>query len=651
VTLEFWLNWSAFANNDALALEFTPNFNDNNGGFLVDPNAPQASGRFGVGFGNNSSRNDAYFVRPTAGAWHYYAIVLDPTAPAAQQITPYVDGQPVSFVKTANGTGATFANSTLYFMSRAGAALFGQGNMDELAIYTRSLTASEVASRYAAGVNVPPTASFTASPTTANPGQTVSFNGSASADSDGSIAKYEWDLDGNGTYETDTGTTATTTKSYTTSGAVTVKLRVTDNKGATAETSRTVTVQRDPTAAFTLSPNPADSGQTVTFNGSTSSDPDGSIAKYEWDLDGNGSYETDAGTTATTTRSYTAAGTVNVGLRVTDNNGATNTVTHALTVNGAPTASFTVSPNPAQTRGTVTFNGSASSVSGGTITKYEWDLDGNGSYETNTNATATTTKVYDTESTITVGLRVTASNGLTATTTRSLTIQSLYAQAVRTTAGLRAYWRLAETTGTTANDETTNNLDGTYENTPTLGAAGLLAGDSNRAVDLVRSSSERITVADNTLLDPTNLTLEAWVRPDSSLSFGQVRTIFAKSNSNANDFSYSLDYRRSGFTTNQLVFSVTTTSNTDYTVTQTLNSGTKYHIAATYNGSTMRIYVNGVQVGSGQSKTGNLRNSAQPLRIGAFWSSDYWDGAIDEAAVYSTALSAAQIQSHYTNGA
>ncbi|HMI69825.1 MAG TPA: LamG-like jellyroll fold domain-containing protein, partial [Solirubrobacteraceae bacterium] len=356
-------------------------------------------------------------------------------------------------------------------------------------------------------------------------------------------------------------------------------------------------------------------------------------------------------TTPTTTKSYTTAGTVNVGLRVTDNNGATATVTHALTVNGAPTASFTVSPNPAQTRGTVTFNGSASSVSGGTITKYEWDLDGNGSYETNTNATATTTKVYDTESTITVGLRVTASNGLTATTTRSLTIQSLYAQAVRTTAGLRAYWRLAETTGTTANDETTNNLDGTYENTPTLGAAGLLAGDSNRAVDLVRSSSERITVADNTLLDPTNLTLEAWVRPDSSLSFGQVRTIFAKSNSNANDFSYSLDYRRSGFTTNQLVFSVTTTSNTDYTVTQTLNSGTKYHIAATYNGSTMRIYVNGVQVGSGQSKTGNLRNSAQPLRIGAFWSSDYWDGAIDEAAVYSTALSAAQIQSHYTNGA
>jgi hypothetical protein len=298
----------------------------------------------------------------------------------------------------------------------------------------------------------------------------------------------------------------------------------------------------------------------------------------------------------------------------------------------------------------VSFNGSASSVVGGTITKYEWDLDGNGTYETVTNATATTTKVYDTESTITVGLRVTASNGLTGTTTRSLPIQSLYAQAVRTTAGLRAYWRLAETSGTNANDETANNLDGVYENTPTLGTAGLLVGDSNKAVDLASSQSERVTVADNTLLDPTNLTLEAWVRPDSSLSFGQTRTIFAKTNSNGNDFSYSLDYRRSGFTTNQLAFSVTTTSNTTYTVTQTLTSGTKYYVAATYNGSTLRIYVNGVEVGSGQAKTGNLRNSAQPLRIGSFWTSDFWDGAIDKAAVYSTALPAATLLAHYNNG-
>ncbi len=46
----------------------------------------------------------------------------------------------------------------------------------------------------------------------------MSFDASASSDSDGSITKYEWDLDGNGTYETNTGTTKTTTKSYAATG-------------------------------------------------------------------------------------------------------------------------------------------------------------------------------------------------------------------------------------------------------------------------------------------------------------------------------------------------------------------------------------------------------------------------------------------------
>ena len=65
------------------------------------------------------------------------------------------------------------------------------------------------------------------------------------------------------------------------------------------------------------------SGNSVSFNGSGSSDPDGTIAKYEWDFDGNGSYETNTGATATTTKSFPTAGNVTVGLRVTDNIGGT----------------------------------------------------------------------------------------------------------------------------------------------------------------------------------------------------------------------------------------------------------------------------------------------------------------------------------------
>ena len=177
----------------------------------------------------------------------------------------------------------------------------------------------------------------------------------------------------------------------------------------------------------------------------------------------------------------------------------------------------------------------------------------------------------------------------------------------------------------------------------------MLAGDTNRAADFTRTSSERVTVADNTLLDPTNVTLEAWVRPDSALSAGQIRTIIAKTNTSNSDLAYSLDYRRSG-TTNQLAFAISTGTTTTYTVTQTLNTGSTYHIVATYSGATMRIYVNGAEVGSGQAKTGNLRNSAQPLRIATAALANYWDGPIDEVAVYSTALPSATVLAHYNNG-
>ncbi len=64
---------------------------------------------------------------------------------------PYVDGAPVAYTKLSSGTGAgNFANSTLYFMSRAGSSLFGAGSLDEVAIYNRALSAAEIAAHFKA---------------------------------------------------------------------------------------------------------------------------------------------------------------------------------------------------------------------------------------------------------------------------------------------------------------------------------------------------------------------------------------------------------------------------------------------------------------------------------------------------------------------
>lgn len=71
-----------------------------------------------------------------------------------------------------------------------------------------------------------------------------------------------------------------------------------------------------PLSSFTA-PETAAPGQPVTFDARTSTDPDGTIREYAWDFDGNGSFETSAGSEPVYTRAFDR-GPVSVGLRVTD---------------------------------------------------------------------------------------------------------------------------------------------------------------------------------------------------------------------------------------------------------------------------------------------------------------------------------------------
>lgn len=168
--------------------------------------------------------------------------------------------------------------------------------------------------------NQAPTASFTAAPT----GLTADVDASASTDADGTIASYQWTWgDGIGF---NSGTCPTAAHAYATAGTYTITLTVTDNAGATSTTTRTVTVtapNQAPTASFTTSA----SGLTATTDGRASSDPDGTIASYQWAW-GDGA----TGTGATASHAYAAAGTYTVTLTVTDNVGAQGSTSASVTV-------------------------------------------------------------------------------------------------------------------------------------------------------------------------------------------------------------------------------------------------------------------------------------------------------------------------------
>jgi large repetitive protein len=275
--------------------------------------------------------------------------------------------------------------------------------------------ASAVATEDVAVGNQPPVASFEHSPASPSTGEQVTLT-STSIDPDGSITDYTWDLNGDGDFGDATGSTAQVI--FDSPGGHTVRLRVTDGDGATSTAEEVITAaNRPPTASFTSSPPDPKTGEQVTFT-STSTDPDDGIASYAWDLDADNQF--DDGTGPTAHKSFPAAGTYTVNLKVTDASGVTDTVSGTVDVaNRDPSASFTSSPSAPKTGDPVTFT-STSTDSDGTIASLGWDLDNDGQF--NDGAGQQAQKTFSVPGTYTIRLLVVDNDGGFAVATGSVQI-------------------------------------------------------------------------------------------------------------------------------------------------------------------------------------------------------------------------------------
>jgi PKD repeat protein len=255
-----------------------------------------------------------------------------------------------------------------------------------------------------------PTCNFTVSPTSGSIGDSILFDGSSSADSDGDIVDFTWNF-GDGSASVSTGTDPIISHSYTLAGTFTVTLNVTDDQGNVTTCSKTVVISSDaPDCAFTIGENPIDIGDFVSLDASASTDSDGTIVDFTWNF-GDGSPKISTGTDPSTSHQYNSAGTFTITLTVTDNDGNTSSCDDDIVVGSVPpTCTFTIGQDPIGVGDTASFDASGSADVDGTIVDFTWNF-GDGSAKVSTGTDPTTTHQYNTAGTFTITLTVTDNDG------------------------------------------------------------------------------------------------------------------------------------------------------------------------------------------------------------------------------------------------
>jgi hypothetical protein len=197
--------------------------------------------------------------------------------------------------------------------------------------------------------------------------------------------------------------------------------------------------------------------------------------------------------------------------------------------------------------------------------------------------------------------------------------------------GLVAAYGFNEGSGTVVNDASGNGNNGTIN-----GATWTTSGKYGNALNF-NGTNALVTINNAASLQlTTGMTLEAWVYP--TVSGPWWGDVIYKGNDN-----YYLEGTsdNSGFP----AMGATLPGTPPLYGTGVLALNTWAHLAATYDGATMRLYVNGVQVAS-RAQTGTIVTSTNPLQIGGdSIYGQYFTGRIDEVRIYNRALSAAQIQS------
>ena len=206
-----------------------------------------------------------------------------------------------------------------------------------------------------------------------------------------------------------------------------------------------------------------------------------------------------------------------------------------------------------------------------------------------------------------------------------------------------SYWRLGEASGTVAADEMGAN-NGTYVNAPTLGTAGLLTGDSDTAVAFARVSSQYVDLPAAVTI-PNTASLSVWFKRGALQGAAQALI-------SAGWGRYLLGFR----VDDRIVYEGLAIGEI-FVSTNPLTNTNPHHLVMTYDGATSVAYLDGAVL-SGAHTIADAAVGGLDVFIGAsndfdgsgFTALQWFDGTIDEPAIWNRVLSADEVATLYAAG-
>jgi len=209
------------------------------------------------------------------------------------------------------------------------------------------------------------------------------------------------------------------------------------------------------------------------------------------------------------------------------------------------------------------------------------------------------------------------------------------------------YWKLNETSGTSAVDSSTSGNTGTLTNTPTLDQSPIFT-NSSRSMSFASASSEHVAGAQTTYDSYTSAwTIMACVYSTSTAA----QTIFTHKYGSQVPWTMGGGSDGGGAAQTWWGGFYNGSWRAKYD-TGTYTTSTAYHLACTWNGTSLELYRNGSSIGtSTPGSSPNAETSSTGWYIGRRWDTgNFFEGRISDVAIFSTALSSTNISDIYAAG-